>query len=115
VSERLGRIVIDGESIDVVIEAGSVGAIRKALALGRDKRRRDLDRIVGAALDRDPHATLDELCAIARRNRQEVALSRKRVREARESRSDASARESAVPGPENRISALVGNEGETSA
>lgn len=63
------------------VQAGTLASIRKALSLAGAKRRRDLDRIVEAHLARDPEATLDVLCKVARRQRSEVSSARRRVRE----------------------------------
>jgi hypothetical protein len=100
---RITRIIVDGESVDVLLDvlldAETTAAIRRAVRLAQAMRARDLDRVVAAELARNPEATLDQLCAVSRRRRSEVACARKRVREASNTARGISSPERAVPGP----------------
>lgn len=100
------RLLIDGESVEVEVwfESATIAQLRQALRLAKAKRQRDLDRIVQAALARNPEATLDELCKLARRKRSEVSAARTRARAALDTGSAGSSLVSAVPCPENGTS-----------
>jgi hypothetical protein len=97
-------VIVGGARIDVDVDVDTAKKISRAVAVATTARSRDLDRVIAEQLDRDPEATLDELCAVSRRRRSDVVASRKRVRAAREAAREGPSPASAVPWPRNGTS-----------
>lgn len=76
---RRARLIFDGEIVEVELPADWLAVLEHAQRIASRKREHDLDRIIRAELARNPDATLDRLCEVARRNRQEVSRARRRV------------------------------------
>jgi hypothetical protein len=103
-SECFARLTIDGETVELVLDAGALASLRKALTHAKGTRRRDLDRVVAAHLARKPDATLAELCDVARRRREDVAAARTRVRGVQTPDAGVAGSAASVPGPGNGTS-----------
>lgn len=103
------RVVLDGESITVALDDVTFAELRRAVALGKERHQRDLERVVARYLREHPDASANAIYRTFGGRRADVLAAVKTVRVASESDPSVASPVSPVPAPEYQPSEGTGS------